>query len=347
MLVNNAKKIAVLQKQIHSARSTCCGVSKAQGEQPMLSSSLKIKTMRSAALCAVLLFSPATFCTWNKLGEQSARNHALISASILAVAPVLDGVLKNAGSLSSLEGWQKLPKALRKHISRSLFAEGIEARKEDENFFAHKGRFVGTYAKENPVFLIALAFVVASATDALHSEYNRLASQAQPNLANKLKETQDKLTAANTAQSTAQKDLDAAKAEVARLQEEATTAAAAKTGVDSDLATRTEELARAQAALTEATSARDALQTRVAELDAEKAALTEQMTKLKPASADVPVGAGASSVFGEGAGGALRAASRVQRGDGPGKPADVDAPASVPPAGNGGDGAAGDGKDSQ
>jgi|GEM_PF-6686175 len=138
----------------------------------MISSSLGSKTLRTATLCVVLLFMPTTSCGWLDQ-KPTARNQALISGAALVVAPVLDGILRNIGSLSSLDGWKKLPKALKVHIAQSLFAEGIKAREKNESFFAHKARIAGTYAAENPVFLLTLALVIANATHSLKTEFDR------------------------------------------------------------------------------------------------------------------------------------------------------------------------------
>lgn len=177
--------------------------------------SLGTKKLHAATLCAALLFSSAVSpkCP---ISDYSAPKQALIYASVLAAAPLIDGTLRNISTLSTLDGWKELPSHLKKHIVKCLFAEGIEARRENENFFAHKLRFVGTYAKQNPVFLLALAAVSTEVGLTLKREFDRLKDieKAHPEVDKLKKEAQ----AAKDAQAKAEKDFAAAQAKVKELE---------------------------------------------------------------------------------------------------------------------------------
>ena len=277
---------------------------------------LKTKNIRSAALCAVLLFSPMTFCTWKK---PTAQNQALISAGALLAAPVIDGLLRNASTLTSLDGWKNLPAAVKAHLTQSLFAEGImRARKEDENFFMHKFALIMEYAKQNPVFLVALTAVIANAADSLNTEFDRLKKEANPNLATDLETAQKNLSAAEKErdQATAQvtqltNDVEAAKqkgaaetqaveAKLAAAQQEKATADETVARLDEQLRAETErvtqagrQLAQAQAAHQNCAADTQALQEQIEQLTTQLAAAGTKGGAVAGAPAVQPLGFGA------------------------------------------------------
>lgn len=142
------------------------------GDKNMLSITQFKHKISTALLCLALVVPQANIKANVSVAEQAKRSVGLLALGVLA-----DGILRNNAELRTREGIIRFFSILKQHGLDCVLAKAIGPREENESRFAYFRRFVGQYAKKNPLFSTA-AFIVT--VNAINSTCEAYVPDAQP-----------------------------------------------------------------------------------------------------------------------------------------------------------------------
>lgn len=145
------------------------------GDKNMLSITQFKHKISTALLCLALVVPQANIKANVSVAEQAGR-----SAGLLALGVFFDGILRNNAELRTREGIMRFFSILKQHGLDCVLAKAIGPREENESRFAYFRRFVGQYAKKNPLFSTAAFIVTVNAINSTCEAYIPDAQPTQP-----------------------------------------------------------------------------------------------------------------------------------------------------------------------